>query len=712
MAQPKRSSDTDSSDSKKDGGSPFSKGGPKLSLWVYLAIFLALLVHFFIFYPSTEPNRVEYSAFLDEVEAGHVERVEVVNDSQIRGRYTVEAVQSGAVQVPPPSDDFLGGPSGEERRAFTTTKPSDHELTQFLRAYNQQAREVKDKAPVQFTATQEENWFGGILTWIIPLLLIVALWIFLIRRMNPGSQVLNIGKNKAKLFDAEEDHNVTFDDVAGLEEAKEEVVEVVDFLKTPEKFTRLGGKLPKGVLLVGPPGTGKTLMAKAVAGEAGVPFFSISGSDFVEMFVGVGASRVRDLFKNAKEKAPCIIFIDEMDAIGRSRGRNSMVGGNDERENTLNQLLVEMDGFDSDAGVIIMAATNRPDVLDSALLRPGRFDRQILIDKPDRRARRQIFDVHTRDLLIGDQVDLDVLASQTPGFAGAEIANVCNEAALLAARKDKEVIEMDDFEQAIDRVIAGLEKKNKLISPEEREIIAYHESGHAIVGWYLEHTDPVVKVSIVPRGLSALGYAQYLPEERYLYSKEALMDRMTMAIGGRVAEEIIFGSVTTGAQNDLERITKMAYAMVVDYGMSERIGQVSFNLSNRSEDEPVFDKPYSNETARVIDEEVKHIIDEVRERAHRLLREKRDKLDKMAEALLDKEVLGPTELVDLLGERPHGDYVSLNGTPDAQELMPNGEAAAASSSESDAPVPDDEAVPSDAGEEKVQPGERTPEDRE
>ena len=718
MAQHKRTPDTDSSDSKKEGGSPFSNGGPKLSLWIYLAIFLALLVHFFIFYPGTETNRVEYSVFLDDVEAGHVEHVEVVNDSRIRGTYTVEAVRSGAVDVPPPSDDFLGGTSGDERRKFTTTKPSDHELTQFLREYNQLAREAEAKAPVEFTATQEENWFGGILTWIIPLLLIVALWVFLIRRMNPGSQVLNIGKNKAKLFDAEEDHSVTFDDVAGLEEAKEEVVEVVDFLKTPEKFTRLGGKLPKGVLLVGPPGTGKTLMAKAVAGEAGVPFFSISGSDFVEMFVGVGASRVRDLFKNAKEKAPCIIFIDEMDAIGRSRGRNSMVGGNDERENTLNQLLVEMDGFDSDAGVIIMAATNRPDVLDSALLRPGRFDRQILIDKPDRRARRKIFDVHTRNLLVGDKVDLEVLASQTPGFAGAEIANVCNEAALLAARKDKDVIEMDDFEQAIDRVIAGLEKKNKLISPEEREIIAYHESGHAIVGWYLEHTDPVVKVSIVPRGLSALGYAQYLPEERYLYSKEALMDRMTMAIGGRVAEEIIFGSVTTGAQNDLERITKMAYAMVVDYGMSERIGQVSFNLSNRGEDEPIFDKPYSNETARVIDEEVKHIIDEVRQRAHQLLKEKRDKLDEMAEALLDKEVLGPTELVDLLGERPHGDYVSLNGTPDAEELLPNGHGEQAPSETESAPSdagPDtaddpsdthEETTASDSGEEEMQPGDR------
>ncbi|MBT8401393.1 MAG: ATP-dependent zinc metalloprotease FtsH, partial [Rhodothermia bacterium] len=423
---------------------------------------------------------------------------------------------------------------------------------------------------------------------------------------------------------------------------------------------------------------GKTLLAKAVAGEAGTPFFSLSGSDFVEMFVGVGAARVRDLFRQAKEKAPCIIFIDEIDAIGRSRGRGMMMGANDERENTLNQLLVEMDGFNTDKGVIIMAATNRPDVLDSALLRPGRFDRQILIDKPDRLERAEIFKVHTRELILGDNVDCVILAGQTPGFAGAEIANVCNEAALLAARENKESIEMDDFERAIDRVIAGLEKKNKLISPEERKIIAYHEAGHAITGWFLEYTDPVVKVSIVPRGLAALGYAQYLPEERYLYTKEALVDRMTMAVGGRVAEEIVFNRVSTGAQNDLERITKLAYAMVVDYGMSEKVGYVSFNLSGAAAESPVFDKPYSDETARIIDEEVKSIIDDVRVRARELLEEKRDLLESMAQSLLEKEVLGPKELVDLLGKRPYGDYVSYNGekkedvpdTDDAQGSSP------------------------------------------
>ncbi|HHP7238576.1 ATP-dependent zinc metalloprotease FtsH [Longibacter sp.] len=661
MAQPDPTRKSSRPSSSEDGPSNNSEGRPRFALWIYLAIFLALVVHLFLYMGGSDAASVEYSQFLDYVERGYVERVEVVNDNRIRGTYTEAAVNEGHVEVSS-GDGALSlteGPTGEEKRRFTTTKPEDHELTQFLRDYNAAAGDAGTDR-VAFTATQEEDWLGGMLMWLIPIGLFVAIWILFMRRMGPGSQVLNIGKNKAKLFDASEDHNVTFDDVAGLQEAKEEVMEVVDFLKNPDKFTRLGGKLPKGVLLVGPPGTGKTLMAKAVAGEAGVPFFSISGSDFVEMFVGVGASRVRDLFKNAKEKAPCIIFIDEMDAIGRSRGRNSMVGGNDERENTLNQLLVEMDGFDSDAGVIIMAATNRPDVLDSALLRPGRFDRQIMVDKPDRNAREQIFGVHVRNLLLGDDVDMEVLAGQTPGFAGAEIANVCNEAALLAARKDKDAIDMSDFEQAIDRVIAGLEKKNKIISPEEREVIAFHESGHAIVGWFLENTDPVVKVSIVPRGLSALGYAQYLPEERYLYSREALMDRMTMAIGGRVAEEIVFGRITTGAQNDLERITKMAYAMVVDYGMSEAVGQVSFNLSQR-DDTPMFDKPYSESTAQKIDEEVRAIIEEVRENARRLLRDKRDKLDEMAQALLDKEVLGPGELVEILGERPHGEYVTVSG---------------------------------------------------
>ncbi|MEQ9104161.1 MAG: ATP-dependent zinc metalloprotease FtsH [Rhodothermales bacterium] len=634
---------------------------PRFMLWIYLAAFMAIMVHIFLFVGGMEPNEVEYSRFLDQVEKGYVNEIVLVNNTRIEGLYTDDAVRQGLVEVKPPQQNLFSTPDVDAENRFFSTKPADHELVQFLLDHNAEAREAGG-SEVGFDARQDDNWFGGVLTWIFPLLIIIALWVFMIRRMNPGSQVLNIGKNKAVLFDAMGDQKLTFKDVAGLEEAKEEVEEVVEFLKNPKKFTRLGGKLPKGVLLVGPPGTGKTLLAKAVAGEAGTPFFSLSGSDFVEMFVGVGAARVRDLFRQAKEKAPCIIFIDEIDAIGRSRGKGMMMGANDERENTLNQLLVEMDGFNTDSGVIIMAATNRPDVLDTALLRPGRFDRQILVDKPDRKERAEIFKVHTRDLILGEGVDMVVLAGQTPGFAGAEIANVCNEAALLAARTGKDEIKMVDFEKAIDRVIAGLEKKNKIISPEERKIVAYHEAGHAITGWFLKYTDPVVKVSIVPRGLAALGYAQYLPEERYLYTKEALMDRMVMAMGGRVAEEIIFGQISTGAQNDLERITKMSYAMVVDYGMSERIGYVSFNQGREGQDSPVFSKPYSDETARVIDEEVKSIIDSVRATARGLLETHASKLEEMAQALLVKEVLGPKDLVEILGTRPHGEYVQYEGS--------------------------------------------------
>ncbi len=637
---------------------------PRFVLWIYLVAFMAIMVHIFLFVGGMEPNEVEYSQFLEEIEKGWVDEVVLVNNVRIEGLYTDEVVREGLVEVPEVQKNLFMPPDEQAANRFYSTKPSDHELIQFLLDYNSTQR-AEGADEVRFDARQEDNWFGGMLTWIFPLLIIIGLWIFLIRRMNPGSQVLNIGKNKAVLFDAMDEQKLSFKDVAGLEEAKEEVVEVVDFLQNPKKFTKLGGKLPKGVLLVGPPGTGKTLLARAVAGEAGVPFFSLSGSDFVEMFVGVGAARVRDLFRQAKEKAPCIIFIDEIDAVGRSRGRGMMMGANDERENTLNQLLVEMDGFNTDSGVIIMAATNRPDVLDTALLRPGRFDRQILVDKPDKNERAQIFKVHTKQLIIADSVDMLVLAGQTPGFAGAEIANVCNEAALLAARLGKEAIEMIDFEKAIDRVIAGLEKKNKIISPEEREIVAFHEAGHAIAGWFLKYTDPVVKVSIVPRGLAALGYAQYLPEERYLYTKEALLDRMVMAMGGRVAEEIVFSRISTGAQNDLERITKMAYAMVVDYGMSEKVGYVSFNMSREGNDSPVFSKPFSDDTARIIDEEVKAIIDGVRQAARQLLEENRHLLDAMAQALLKQEVLGPKDLVEILGKRPHGEYVHYEGKPEA-----------------------------------------------
>ena len=638
------------------------------ALWIGGAILVALLVHFGIKWQAgSAPTPIAYSTFLDDVDAGYVAQVEVVNSTRVEGTYTAEAVQAGAVQASPPNDGGSG--SDQSRRAFVTTKPATHDLVEVLRRHNEAAVD-SGTSPVTFAAVQEDDWGQTLLLWGLPLSLIVGIWIFFMRRMTAGAQQTGLNDDATPLFEEAHGSRVTFDDVAGLEEAKAEVAEVVEFLRHPEKFTRLGGALPTGVLLVGPPGTGKTLMAKAVAGEAGVPFFSISGSDFMEMFVGVGASRVRDLFETAKEKAPCIIFIDEMDAIGRTRGRGHAGSGSNERDNTLNQLLVEMDGFDSDEGVIIMGATNRPDVLDSALLRPGRFDRQIAVHKPDRLDRAEIFRVHAQNLRLDEDVNLQSLAQRTPGFAGAEIANVCNEAALLAAREGKAAIQMDDFEQAIDRVIAGLKKSNKLISPEERKIIAHHEAGHAVVGWFLEHTDPVVKISIVPRGTSALGHAQHLPEERDLHAKEALMDRMTMALGGRAAEEVVFGRVTTGARDDLERITQMAYAMVVDYGMSDRLGALSYNQSGQGDGVTRLRNPYSDATAEAIDDEVQSLVEEARSRATKLLREKRTLLNQVAEALLDEEVLGADALVDLMGEPPHSKYASLSGarlaaSPDA-----------------------------------------------
>ena len=500
------------------------------------------------------------------------------------------------------------------------------------------------------TRTGPLDWLG---TWGFFILMGLSFY-FLFFRMGGGGggggQLFNIGRSKATLIEGESKVRVTFDDVAGLDEAKEEIQEIVEFLKFPKKFTDLGGKIPKGALLVGPPGTGKTLLAKAVAGEAGVPFFSLSGSDFVEMFVGVGAARVRDLFKQAKEKAPCIIFIDEIDAVGRSRGRGQMPGSNDERENTLNSLLVEMDGFATDSGIIIMAATNRPDVLDAALLRPGRFDRQISIDKPDIIGREAIFKVHLKPLKLASDIDPKELSAQTPGFAGADIANVCNEAALIAARRSKTAVDMDDFQEAMDRVIGGLEKKNKIINPLEKKIVAYHEAGHAIAGWFLEHANPLVKVSIVPRGVAALGYAQYLPKEQFLYRTEQLMDEMCVTLGGRAAEEIVFGKISTGAQNDLERITKLAYSMVTVYGMNEKLGNISYYDSKGSDYQ--FNKPYSETTAREIDEEVRKIIAEAYTRTKKLLTSKKDKLTILAEQLLKKEVLFQSDLEELVGPRP------------------------------------------------------------
>ncbi|MFZ9215404.1 MAG: ATP-dependent zinc metalloprotease FtsH, partial [Sediminibacterium sp.] len=500
------------------------------------------------------------------------------------------------------------------------------------------------------------DWMGGVLQSIFTLVIIVVVWLLLMRKMGGGAGgpgggaggIFNIGKSKATLFDKGAKVNINFGDVAGLDEAKVEVMEIVDFLKNPKKYTALGGKIPKGALLVGPPGTGKTLLAKAMAGEAQVPFFSLSGSDFVEMFVGVGASRVRDLFKQAREKAPCIIFIDEIDAIGRARGKNAMMS-NDERENTLNQLLVEMDGFGGDTGIIILAATNRPDVLDSALLRPGRFDRQISIDKPDVKGREEIFKVHLEPIKISEALDLHKLAEQTPGFAGADIANVCNEAALIAARKGKESVEMIDFQDAIDRVIGGLEKKNKIIAPHEKSIIAYHEAGHAVCGWFLEHAYPLLKVTIVPRGTAALGYAQYTPTEQYLYNTDQLMDQICMTLGGRAAEEIFFGKISTGASNDLQQITRIAYSMVTAYGMNSKVGNVSYYDPSQ---ENTFTKPYSEETGKIIDHEVRGIIEDAYQRTLQLLRDKKEAVEILAKELLAKEVLHKSDVETLIGKRP------------------------------------------------------------
>jgi len=635
-------------DKKRPGSGKENNKNPRFPIWIYVVLFLVLIAFNFYMVPGESSERIKYSTFLEYVEKGYVEEILITNRTDIKGTYSQLAIEEGIIEKPVPTEDRwqLGARSEDQHLAFYTTMLEGDEI-----------RSMFDENGVVYDVRVEENWWGGILIWLIPIILIIAFWIFIFRRMNPGQQVMNIGKNKASLYDKQSENKVSFKDVAGLQEAKEEVEEVVEFLRNPQKFTKLGGKLPKGVILVGPPGTGKTLLAKATAGEADVPFFSLSGSDFVEMFVGVGAARVRDLFKQAKEKAPCIVFIDEIDSIGRSRGRGMQMGANDERENTLNQLLSEMDGFNSDKGVIIMAATNRPDVLDSALLRPGRFDRQILIDKPDLNGRVKVLEVHAAKLTLSEEIDLKVLASQTPGFAGAELANLCNEAALLAARRDKKVVEMEDFQDAIERVVAGLEKKNKLISPNERKIVAYHESGHAIVGWFLEYTDPVLKVSIVPRGFAALGYTLQTPlEDRFLMTVEELNDKICALLGGRVAEEIVFGRISTGAQNDLERITNLAYAMVAEYGMSEDLGYISLTDSKNPDNSFGFNKKYSERTAERIDEAVQKIIQQNYKRTLDLLKKHKEQLDEMAGFLLDKEVLTHLDLREMLGDRPYGNH--------------------------------------------------------
>ncbi|GAB1463913.1 ATP-dependent zinc metalloprotease FtsH [Pedobacter sp.] len=624
---------------------------PKFNIfWVYAAIIIGLLMVQFLFNSDTA-QPVSYSTFEKEML--------IPGDVQKIVSYKADDIVKAEVYIKDDKKDDPKYKKYQNNTAFGNTKgpmvvfnaASPDQLDRLL-------KESQANIPVENQIKAEpisksNAWAGVFLNIILPLLLFAGLWIFMMRRMSGGGgggggQIFNIGKSKATLFDKESQVNITFNDVAGLTEAKQEVMEIVDFLKNPKKYTNLGGKIPKGALLVGSPGTGKTLLAKAVAGEAQVPFFSLSGSDFVEMFVGVGASRVRDLFKQAKDKAPCIIFIDEIDAIGRARGKGNMMGGNDERENTLNQLLVEMDGFGTDTGIIIMAATNRADVLDNALLRPGRFDRQIYVDMPDINERKEIFGVHLKPIKLEEGIDVNFLAKQTPGFSGADIANLCNEAALIAARKGHESVTKQDFLDAVDRIIGGLEKKNKIITKEEKRAIAFHEAGHATVSWLLPHAHPLIKVTIVPRGQS-LGAAWYLPEERSITTTEQILDEMCATMGGRAAEKITFGKISTGALSDLEKVTKQAYAMVSMYGLNDKLGNISYYDSRGQES---FTKPYSEATARIIDEEASKIIEEQYARALQILTDNQENLGKLAEKLLTSEVIFKEDLEEIFGKRP------------------------------------------------------------
>ncbi len=636
--------------------------------WIWGIILLTMLVY--NFFRNVNPAGVEtdQQKFYTMMKQGDVEKIKTIRNKQLVRVYlnpdsikNKSALYSNLLKDSLDPKKYENAAKSKQPQVWFSVVDDKTFATQMTDFYdkNPQVQQVPD------SPDNEGEWFSAILSTLLPILLIGFLFVMMMRKVGPGGGggpggLFNIGKSKATLFDKGTRVNINFSDVAGLDEAKVEVMEIVDFLKNPKKYTALGGKIPKGALLVGPPGTGKTLLAKAVAGEAQVPFFSLSGSDFVEMFVGVGASRVRDLFKQAREKAPCIIFIDEIDAIGRARGKNVMMS-NDERENTLNQLLVEMDGFGTDLGIIILAATNRPDVLDTALLRPGRFDRQITIDRPDLVGREAIFKVHLEPIKISQKLDVHKLAEQTPGFAGADIANVCNEAALIAARKNKTAVDMSDFQDAIDRVIGGLEKKNKIISPEEKEIIAYHEAGHAICGWFLEHAYPLLKVTIVPRGTAALGYAQYTPKEQYLYNIDQLTDQICMTLGGRASEEIFFNKISTGASNDLQQITKIAYSMVTVYGMSENIGNISYYDPSQ---ENYFTKPYSEETGKMIDHEVRKIIEGAYIKTKALLTEKRIEVEKLAKELLVKEVLFKSDVEQLIGKRPFEEKKILDIDPE------------------------------------------------
>ncbi len=645
MSQDKNSSKKDKMPKK---GLPLNQK-PKFSIWwVVVPIILLFVGYNFISSELTAPQVTTPNEFFNFLEDGEVNKVVVVKNRSVARVYLTQ----DALKLQKHSKAIKDGVMAGSDIPQYSVEYGDLEI--FESRINEIINERELSTTLKFDA--EEDGWSSFLINILPFVLIIGIWIFLMRRMSGGAgggaggQIFNIGKSKAKLFDQKTDVKTTFKDVAGLEGAKEEVQEIVDFLKNPDKYTSLGGKIPKGALLIGSPGTGKTLLAKAVAGEAKVPFFSLSGSDFVEMFVGVGASRVRDLFKQAKEKSPAIIFIDEIDAIGRARGKSNFSGSNDERENTLNQLLTEMDGFGTNTNVIVLAATNRGDILDKALMRAGRFDRQIYVDLPDVREREAIFEVHLRPIKkVANELDTEFLARQTPGFSGADIANVCNEAALIAARNGKKAVDKQDFLDAVDRIVGGLEKKNKLITPSEKKTIAYHEAGHATVSWMTEHAAPLIKVTIVPRGQS-LGAAWYLPEERQIVRSEQMLDEMCATMGGRAAEKVIFDKISTGALSDLEKVTKQARAMVTIYGLNDKVGNITYYDSS-GQQEYTMTKPYSESTAEVIDEEISKIIEEQYQRAIKLLSDNKDKLTELAELLLEKEVIFKDDLEKIFGKR-------------------------------------------------------------
>lgn len=621
--------------------------GFKINSWLIpiLAIALFFGLNFFTNSGMEDPSKITYSKFDELLQKGQIEKVVINNAGKAEATLTTEALKDKANSKV--AKDVFNNPNKGPHYTFQIPDAQNID--------NKLAKARQENKIKEFDYKTENDWTSLLLN-LLPIAIFVGIWIYMMRRMNGGAagggggpQIFNIGRSRAKLFDEKTDVKITFKDVAGLEGAKEEVQEIVEFLKNPEKYTSLGGKIPKGALLVGPPGTGKTLLAKAVAGEAKVPFFSLSGSDFVEMFVGVGASRVRDLFRQAKDKAPAIIFIDEIDAVGRARGKNNFSGANDERESTLNQLLTEMDGFGTNTHVIVLAATNRADVLDKALMRAGRFDRQIYVDLPDIKERKEIFEVHLAPLKKGYDLDTDFLAKQTPGFSGADIANVCNEAALIAARKDKKIVEKQDFLDAVDRIVGGLEKKNKIVSKDEKRAIAIHEAGHATVSWMLEHAAPLVKVTIVPRGQS-LGAAWYLPEERLIVRPDQMLDEMCATMGGRAAEKVVFDTISTGALSDLEKVTKQARAMVTIYGLNDKLGNITYYDSS-GQNEYNFNKPYSEETAVTIDKEISALIEMQYQRAIKILQENRDKLEQLADILIEKEVIFKDDLETIFGSR-------------------------------------------------------------